>query len=73
MAKAERARLIQLEEATKLKEKRLKEKKAYDEYIEKRKIKRQKEEEEKRLKEEEEERLQKSQEQEGIIQPEEEK
>ena len=38
MEKAERARLVQLEEATKLKEKRLKEKKAYDEYIEKRKI-----------------------------------
>jgi len=65
IAKAERARLIQLEEATKLKEKRLKEKKAYDEYIEKRKIERQKEEEEKRLQE--------SQEQEGIIQPEEKK
>ena len=51
MAKAERARLLQLEEATKLKEKRLKEKKAYDEYIEKRKIEKQKEEEEKRQKE----------------------
>ena len=73
IAKAERTRSIQLEEATKLKEKRLKEKKAYDEYIEKRKIERQKEEEGKRLKEEEEKRLQESQEQEGIIQPEEKK
>ena len=47
MAKAERSRLVQLEEANKLKEKRLKEKKAYDEYIEKRRIQRLKEEEEK--------------------------
>ena len=45
MAKAERTRLIQLEEATELKEKRLKEKKAYDEYIEKREISEPKEEE----------------------------
>ena len=52
MAKAERTRLIQLEEATELKEKRLKEKKTYDEYIEKQKISEPKEEGEQRLKEE---------------------
>ena len=49
MAKAERTRLSQLEEATELKEKRLKEKIAYDKYIEKRKIERLKEEEKKQL------------------------
>ena len=57
MAKAERARLVQLEEATKLKAKRLKEKKDYDAYIEKRQIERQKEEDERRHKEEEERKL----------------
>ena len=51
MAKAEQARLIQLEEATELKEKRLKEKKAYDEYIEKREISEPKEEERKLIEE----------------------
>ena len=38
MAKAERTRLIKLEEANELKEKRLQEKKAYDVYIDKREI-----------------------------------
>jgi len=51
MAKAEGARLVQLEEATELKEKRLKEKKAYDEYIEKREISEPKEEERKLIEE----------------------
>ena len=51
MAKAERTRLTQLEEATELKEKRLKEKKAYDKYIEKREISEPKEEERKLIEE----------------------
>ena len=51
MAKAERARLIQLEEATELKEKRSKEKKVYDEYQEKREISEPKEKERKLIEE----------------------